>query len=280
MIRHILHASIPFVAIGLVSFILYSFNRKQRVFAVATIASVIAFVFLSAALIAQLGRTGLAAAKIGGAHYLVLAWIVMMIYFLAEFRYRIRLLGSIMMPLALMLILIGVFDEGATGARDLPFTSGITIAHMIFVFLGFGMICLAFAASLLYLLKKNALKNHLISALDDRLPALPTLDRLMEAAFYAGFPAFTLGIILGIVHAGSAFQSGWIWHPTIIGALASWGFYSVLFFMRQSGWISSLRFATGIVILFGVIILSFFLTSHQSLRHQSTTDVNVPLHSR
>jgi ABC-type uncharacterized transport system permease subunit len=189
----------------------------------------------------------------------------MLIYFVAEFRCRIRLLGSILMPIALTLLILSTFEDKHSPKLSLSLGVFPTFTHVALVLLSFGLIFLSFAAALLYLIKTNALKNHLFSALDGRIPSLPVLRRLMETAFDSAFPVLTLGMILGTVYASSVLNAGWIFDSTIIWGLLNWLFYSILFFLRQSRRLNDQRLARGIILLFVCIATSFMFTTHKSL---------------
>ena len=168
------------------------------------------------------------------------------------------------MPIALMLMLISIFADKHTSRIEIPLGGIVTLIHIALVFVGLTLLLLSFAAALLFMAKRNALKNHRPTALDnERLPSLTKLKGLMEMSFYAGFPAFTVGLILGIVYAGSVLKSGWIWDAKIIWGLFIWFVYSILFFMRQLGRVNNRVLARGIVVLFFFIIASFMFTSHR-----------------
>ncbi len=261
--------SLPFAAIALFAFIYYTYRRQREIFIVATIASVLTFCCLTIVLSSNI-LTGNVGAYVGEkSRYLHFAWTIMVIYFLAEFHYKIRLLGSILMPIALTLMLISMFTDNQVPAQSLPLGAVITFTHVALVFIGLGLMLLAFAAAVLYLLKTNALKKHLLSALDERLPSLPMLRRVMESAFYGGFPVLTIGLILGVVYAASVLAAGWIWDAKIIWGIANWLLYSILFFLRQSGRLGNQFLARGLILLFLFVITSFFFTTHESILDKS-----------
>ena len=255
--------SLPFATVALLAFSFYTFKRERSVFAIATVASVISFVCLSLILGSMIVNYGLGISFVQSSRYLIFAWLIMTIYFIAEFRYRIRLLGSILMPIALMLMVISMFTNRRTPDILSSLVSVVTLIHIALVLIGLALLLLSFAAALLFLAKTNALKNHRFTALDERLPSLTTLKGLMEVSFYGGFPALTIGIILGIVYAGSVLKTGWIWDSKIIWGLINWCIYSALFFLRQLGRVNNQMLARGIILLFLFIIISFTLTSHR-----------------
>ena len=256
--------SLPFTIVGLVAFIYYTFTREHRVFAVATITSVIAFLCLSSILAVMTVDYGLGISFVHGARYLIFAWLIMVIYFFTEFRYKIRLLGSVLMPMALMLMLVSTFADKHVSSIVFPLSSLVTFIHIGLIFLGLTLLFLSCAAALLYLVKRSALKNHRSVALDEQqLPSLTKLKDLMELSFYAGFPAFTVGLILGIIYAGSVLKSGWIWDTKIILGLINWLIYSALFFLHQQRRLNNRTLARGIVLLFVFTITSFIFASHR-----------------
>ena len=255
--------SLPFTTLGLLAFIYYTFSKENRVFAVATMASVIAFLCLSFILVIMIANYGLGISFVQGARYLIFSWLIIVVYFLAEFRYKIRLLGSVLIPIALMLMLISSFADKHTTGIVIPFGSLVTFIHIGLILVGLALLLLSFASALLYLAKRRDLKNHRSVALDEEwLPSLTKLKGLMEMSFNAGFPAFTVGLILGIIYAGSVLKSGWIWDSKIIWGLINWFIYSALFFLRQLSRLNNRTLARGIVLLFIFIIASFLLASH------------------
>ena len=255
--------SLPFATIGLLAFIYYTFIKKQSVFTTATIASLISFICLTVILVGMMMDFGLHISFVQSSRYLIFSWLIMAIYFMAEFRYKIRLLGSILMPIAMTLMLISTFADKNSAGVTLHLGSTATLIHIALVLVGLTLLFLSFAASLLFLTKRKALKQHRSTALDERLPPLTKLKGLMEISFYAGFPALTVGLILGIVYAGSVLQNGWFWDSKIIWGLINWLIYSILFLLHQLGRVDSRALARGIVLLFTFTTISFIFTSHR-----------------
>lgn len=271
MTEHIFHAALPFAAVGMIAFILYTVNRSQRLFALATLTSVAAFTCVTVVLAALVVEHGVRLTLLQGARYLILAWVIMTIYFAAEFAYRIRLLGSILMPAALMLILVSMFDDTVAPKIEVRFGSVTTLAHVILVFLGLALVFLSAAAAILYLVKTYALKNHRFSAVDDNLPSLSVTCNLMETAFAGGFPAFTVGMVLGVIYAGTTLPPGWIFEAKIVWAFIDWALYSLLFFWQQSRKISSGTLARGIIVLALVTAAAFFFSRTSIADRQPTS---------
>jgi ABC-type transport system involved in cytochrome c biogenesis permease subunit len=142
------------------------------------------------------------------------------------------------------------------------------------VFLGLGLLFLAFAAAVLFLLKSRALKHHQPAAMDAGIPALPISRRIMESAFANGFPLFTLGLVVGVVYAGWVLPESWYLDVKIIWATVNWLFYSALIFCHQTERLKAQGLARGIMALFLIVLTSFLCTSHRSMEAVSSLSLS------
>ena len=125
--------SLPFVVASLAGFVLYTFKRSQRVFNVATLCSLTAFLGLTAVLLILTVRHGVGMPLVASARYLMCAWLIMLIYFVAEKHTRVRLLGSILMPAALALMLVAMFVD-STLEQGLHMGGAMTALHVVCIF--------------------------------------------------------------------------------------------------------------------------------------------------
>jgi ABC-type uncharacterized transport system permease subunit len=256
-------ASLPFIVVGIVAFSAYSFWRRPGLFKFGTIATMIAFAGLTLELLAMLAHYGSAVMLATAARYLMAAWTIMVVYFVAEARYRIRLLGSILMPVALVLMLVAMFVDNAP--TDPPPIAGLNTflaIHVALIFASFSLIFLAFAAAILYLLKARALKGRTALAMDAALPALDTSRQLMNSVFKLAFPLLTLGLILGAAYAASHLHGDWFVEPKIVAGTVIWVTYAALFAGQHLGRLTPPGLARGVLMLFVIISLSFVWGSH------------------
>ncbi len=264
--------TLSFSVISMLLFVWYSYGKNRMIFTISTIASIFSFLSLSIVLIIKLKLNyGLTILGIDGTRYLILSWVIMFIYYTAQYRYKIRLLGSIIIPVASMLIIMSTFSTGHTPGIPIQFSSLSTFSHVTLVFIGLGLLFLSFAASLLYLIKFNALKKHRASALDERLPSLPDIEKIIESTFNGGYPIFTLGLILGILYAGTILKAGWFDDTKIISGVINWSIYSILFLLKHTHVLKSRMFAKGIILLFIFISASFTFSKHEMLNEKSLT---------
>lgn len=270
----ILKASMPFAIVALIAFITYAFIRRQSLFVLATLSSLVVFLALGTVLFWGVATVGASIATAPGSRFIIFAWSIMTIYYVAEFKFRIRLLGSIVMPLALAFMLIATF-QGKHDWLPLPLLTVPTFTHVAFVFTAFSLIFLASAAALLYMIKAKRLKSHHRSVLDSQLPPLDTLNRLMEVTFKAGFPILTAGMLFGIAYAGVKLADGWIWSPKVVWTLSNWFIYSVFFVLLQTGRLHGKALARAVIVLFLFVVAAFFFSSHPLTWHMPTPDTAI-----
>lgn len=261
MIDFFFKLSMPFAAVGLLTFILYGPVRKPRLFAVATLTSLACFICLSVVLIALVGQGDANMLRGDSTRYILLAWAVILIYFVAEFRLRVRLLGSIVMPFALVLILAAMFADNAP-VQPLPLKTIPVMLHIGFILAGKALILLAFGAAVCHTLKASRLKDRDASALDERLPPLTTLERHLRTTFNLGFPIFTVGMILGIIYAVSLHREGWLFDAKMLTGMTTWAIYGVLFTLLHAGRINARGLSRGAICLFVAVAMSFIFSSH------------------
>jgi ABC-type uncharacterized transport system permease subunit len=262
------NASLPFATIALLAFILYSWWREAKVFGIATLASLAAFVCLSLLLPLLFVQDGMAMVFKTAAREIFYAWTIMAVYFVAEFRYRIRLLGVILMPAALVMLFLSTFETESPVAgfqlRGVP-----TILHMGLVLASFALLFLAAATAALYLYKSGALKRKATAALNGELPAVTTLKRLMTGAYQTAFALLTLGLVLGTLYAGTALKPGWYTSPFIVMVALLWCLQATIFYLSLSGRWESLRVARAIVVLFALTAMLTAFSRHRDMLHDA-----------
>jgi ABC-type uncharacterized transport system permease subunit len=130
------------------------------------------------------------------------AFLIVLVSFAMERRFKTRFLMLFSLPMALFFSLLGVAlshrGEGAGGV--FPETAWLW-AHTGLIAAGFAGFILAFAGAAMYLLQSKQLKSKNLGRVFLRLPSLDTLDRLHFTALAWGAVLFTLGILCGLVWA-------------------------------------------------------------------------------
>ena len=83
-----------------------------------------------------------------------LAWFIVVIYFLTEWKYKIKDLGSFVIPLVFLVMLVSVFlskDAGLVPESEVRFW--LTM-HRTLSIIGYAAFSIAFAAGIMYLIQE------------------------------------------------------------------------------------------------------------------------------
>ncbi len=165
------------------------------------------------------------------------AWMIIGVLLITNLRYKVKILGSFLTPVALLLMIFAF----ALPKEILPLAPALKSFwhpfHVIFAFLGNAFFTLAFCGGVMYLIQEHQLKSKRMGAVGKRLPSLKVLDDLNYQALKFGFPLLTLGIITGAVWAEYAWGRYWGWDPKETWSLITWFLYAALLHQRLTvGW--------------------------------------------
>jgi cytochrome c-type biogenesis protein CcsB len=165
------------------------------------------------------------------------AWMIVGVLLITHFKYKVKVLGSFLTPIALILMLFAF----ALPKEILPLAPVLKSFwhpfHVISAFLGNAIFALAFCSGVMYLIQENQLKSKRIGRITKRLPPLKVLDDLNYQSLKFGFPLLTFGIITGAVWANYAWGRYWSWDPKETWSLITWLLYAALLHQRLTvGW--------------------------------------------
>jgi ABC-type transport system involved in cytochrome c biogenesis permease subunit len=131
-------------------------------------------------------------------------WTIGAIYLWVEYRYRNKTIGAFAVPLAFLAMAYASLSPDKSIQPLIPaLQSNWLIAHVITCFLGYAAFAVAFAVSIMYLIKSGDEKrtgNH--AGL--HLPPAAVLDDITHKMVMFGFLFLTVGIITGAVWAKQA----------------------------------------------------------------------------
>ncbi|MCX8030767.1 MAG: c-type cytochrome biogenesis protein CcsB [Thermodesulfovibrionales bacterium] len=190
-------------------------------------------------------------------------WCIIAVFFVIEYKYRISITGSFILPIAFILILVS-----STFRRDIfplpPILQSYWFdIHITLAFVANAAFAIAFAIGIMYLLQEHFLKKKKVSRLFQRLPNLQILDEINYRLISFGFPFLTFAIITGALWAENAWGSYWRWDPKEIWSLVTWITYALILHLRIiRGWqgkkaiiISIIGFISVLFTFFGVNLL-------------------------
>lgn len=166
------------------------------------------------------------------------SWAIAVIYLFVEYRYKNRVIGAFVMPLAFLSMAYASLSPNISD-RIQPLIPALKsnwlIAHVITCFLGYAGFAIAFGISLMYVIKERSFASE--SAIIARFPKPEALDDLTHKMVQFGFLFLTIGIITGAVWANSAWGRYWGWDPKETWSLITWFIYATLLHARlMRGW--------------------------------------------
>ncbi len=191
------------------------------------------------------------------------AWCIVLLFLFIEYRYRIGILGSFILPLVFMLMLSSsALPKEIKPLSPLLQSSWLGV-HTLLAFLGDAAFAMAFGIGIMYLIQEHYLKTKRLSGLFERLPSLQILDEINYRLITLGFPLLTLAIITGAIWAQSAWGSYWRWDPKEVWSLITWFIYAIVLHVRiAAGWrgkkaaiLSIIGFVSVLFTFFGVNLL-------------------------
>jgi cytochrome c-type biogenesis protein CcsB len=184
------------------------------------------------------------------------AWTIGVIYLVVENRYKNRVIGCFVVPLAFFALAYSSFGTTAKIQPLIPaLKSNWLIAHVVACFIGYAAFGIAFGISIMYLLKKD---DQVEGGIRARLPNAHMLDELTHQLIMFGFLFLTVGIITGAVWANSAWGRYWGWDPKETWSFITWLIYAALLHFRlMRGWRGK-RIAVLSIIGFAAVLFTYF----------------------
>lgn len=199
------------------------------------------------------------------------AWCVVLIFFFLQYRYKIGIMGSFILPIVFILMLSSsVLPRGIQPLSPVLRSYWLGV-HTLLAFLGNAAFAVASGIGTMYLLQEHNLKSKHLHGLFQRLPSVQILDEINYKLITIGFPLLTLAIITGALWAQNAWGSYWRWDPKEVWSLITWFIYALVLHARlTAGWrgkraaiLSIIGFVTILFTFFGVNLLLKSLHSFQ-----------------
>jgi HemX protein len=177
--------------------------------------------------------------------------------------------GLVLIPVVAVLVGVAGAVGIAPAGEPTAFRGVWFVLHVVFAFVGYVGLTVAFAAGLMYLLQFRELKSKRFGAIFRFFPPLDTLDRLGRRGLFLGFPFHTLALLLGwawtVRFHGLAEPDG----SKLAWVLLSWMVFVVAILVRLGGGRPSHRGALASVIGFVVVVL-LYLVLRVQLPHEGT----------
>nr|MBI3613865.1 cytochrome c biogenesis protein CcsA [Nitrospirota bacterium] len=248
-------ATIVLYFIGTGFFLAYLLRRSEALSQVSLGVTAVGFLTHTLALLTRMLEAGQVTLASFHEAMSFFSWALVLVFLFVEIRHRIHVLGSFILPLALISLL-----SAAALPKEVPTLEPVlkTVwVHVTLSMLGTVGFAVAFVAGIMYLIQDGLLKSKRFNVLYSKLPPLDFLDRLNQQSIVMGFPLLTMGIIAGAFSAEFARGSYLSWNPEQLWALVTWLFYFVVLMGRLTvGWRAK-RAAYLTIIGFAGVVLTF-----------------------
>ena len=186
------------------------------------------------------------------------SWCIVFLFLVLEFRYKVGLLGSFVMPLVLFMMLASAVLPREIKPLNPMLQSYWLWVHTFLAFMANAAFALACGLGVMYLIQERFVKKKHLGGLFHSLPSLQGLDDLQYRLISLGFPLFTFAMVTGMLWADSAWGSYWRWDPREVWALITWLIYAIIIHARMlKGW-RGRRAAVLSIIGFSTILIAFF----------------------
>ncbi len=190
----------------------------------------------------------------------LLAFAGISVYLLAHFRYRLEVMGVIILPLVILLMLLSIIVPDDPGTSSERWRLSLRLVHVVPAVLGVAFLFVTFATSLIYLVQERGLKEHRPFRFSLNLPSLERCDRLSYLSLGWGFAFLTLVVVTGVLtnqYTNGGFS--WVWRERF--SLLAWALFAVVIYDRVfagrwrgrlSAWLSIIGFVAIIMRMVGV----------------------------
>ncbi len=210
----------------------------------------------------------------GEFYFSLLAWVLLLIFFLAWWKLKLDFLGLIASSLALILFLA---SHAITASRlPLPQSLGPLFfgMHIGALFLSIGLLGMAFGAGMAYIYMERKIKTkEKLAGFAKALPSLNAFDLVNMWAVNAGFPLYTLGLVSGFFWAKLVWNRFFSWDPKEITAIFIWILFAFLFHQRlflgwrgrKTAWMAIWVFCLTLV---SMLVINFLMPTHHGFQAQ------------
>ncbi|WP_018125177.1 cytochrome c biogenesis protein CcsA [Desulfovibrio oxyclinae] len=193
-----------------------------------------------------------------GSFYMsILAWGVMVVYFLLWWRYKLDFLATTALPLALILFITSLALGGVAVKLPPQFTMLFFWLHIGTLVLALGLCAMGFGAGLAFLHYNRKIKTKAgLASLGKDTPSLTIFDRVNGMAVGSGFPLYTLGIVSSYIWYWINPDKLFVWDIVKISSLAVWVAFAYVFHQRIILKWRGRKPAVGMVVVFSLMVVS------------------------
>jgi ABC-type transport system involved in cytochrome c biogenesis permease subunit len=200
---------------------------------------------------------------------LFLALILVIFYLYGTVHHRRLAWALFVLPLILGLIGLAVVlrEPSVAYENDADWPRVWAVAHGILLLLAAVGVCVAFIASIMYLVQLHRLRAKAAPGHGMKLLSLERLELMNRRAILWAFPLLTAGLLIGIalqIHRGD-FGEGWT-SPKILSGLGLWIVFAILLYLRYGIHVRGRQVALLTMLAFAVLIYTLIAPVHPFLQ--------------
>lgn len=150
------------------------------------------------------------------------------------------------------------------------FSGGLRSLHAATILQAYGAFGLAAVAAAMFLVQQRDLKVHKLRALLSFLPSIQRLEFITTRLTMAGMALLTFGLVAGAWLPRKE-GAGYFADPKVLWSALLWLVYLEQLVAHKFFGRSARRFALGIIIVFGFLLLTFGITNMISPLHSKET---------
>ena len=179
------------------------------------------------------------------------AWGILGVYYWFERGYQQRVLGLVVLPIALGMMLYAATIPATIEPLVPALQNNLLLTvHVAVAIVAYGAFAIAFGAALLFLLQPAGPRWG--------LPKPAVLDEIGYKAVVIGFPFMAAVLVLGAIWADVAWGRYWGWDPKETASLVTWLIYATYLHARVvRGW-TGRRAAILLLIGFAATLFTYF----------------------
>jgi len=200
---------------------------------------------------------------------LFLAWILAVFYLYGSIHHRRLAWGVFVLPVVLgVTILAALFgrpvDDVTQGWNLLSLDTEAwwRILHVAFFLLAAVGVCVAFVASVMYLIQARRLREKTLPGRGLRLLSLERLEEMNPRAITWAFPLLTAGLLIGMAQMwyGEDRLHDWT-DPRILTTVILWLVFAIVLYLRYGYHLRGRRVALLTIMAFALLLLTL-VTRH------------------
>ncbi|HEX2304221.1 MAG TPA: cytochrome c biogenesis protein CcsA [Gaiella sp.] len=188
----------------------------------------------------------------------LLSWLVVSGYLVWGCRPRYRLVGLVVMPVAVGLLVLA-WAGGGTGVQAADGGGWALDVHVGLMLAAFASFTVAAAMALLYLFEERRLKHRDAAVLRLRLPSLEALDRLASRVAFVGLGLLSGGVVVGLTRLDRGELDAAMTVTVVI-----WTLYAAALALRREAGLRGRRLAWWLVTGFALVAVVLPLTHFAS----------------